>query len=86
MLPLRSLIPIENLPVRRWLSPIEASAYTGISKSWMAKLRMHGTGPAYAKIGKAVRYSTESLDSWMAVNTRISTFTAPRATLPTRGE
>jgi predicted DNA-binding transcriptional regulator AlpA len=73
MQPLHSLATLDGRPARRWLSPAEASTYTGISKSWMAKLRMHGTGPAYAKLGKAVRYSVESLDAWMSEHARRST-------------
>lgn len=79
MQPIRSsFVPVDGMPVRRWLSPAEAANYTGISKSWMAKLRMHGVGPAYAKLGKAVRYSVESLDAWMSEHARRSTLDPAR--------
>jgi predicted DNA-binding transcriptional regulator AlpA len=47
----------------------EAASYTGLSASYLAKLRM-GTGPKvgpeFLRIGlRAIRYRREDLDIWM---------------------
>ena len=47
----------------------EAAGYTGLSVSYLAKLRM-GTGPQvgpkYLRVGlRAIRYRREDLDAWM---------------------
>jgi len=46
----------------------QAAAYVGLSKSYLDKARMTGTGPAYAKLGATVIYSTADLDAWVASN------------------
>ena len=38
---------------REWLSRKEASEYTGVGFSTLAKLRLKGGGPVYTKIGTA---------------------------------
>ena len=54
----------------------EAAAYTGLSESYLAKLRMGVgpvTGPRYVRIGtRAIRYSRHDLDSWMAARTVVT--------------
>ncbi|UYV38072.1 helix-turn-helix domain-containing protein [Rhodobacteraceae bacterium D3-12] len=52
-----------------YLTAREAAAYTSLSESYLAKLRM-GTsrteGPAYILVGlRAVRYKRSALDDWM---------------------
>jgi predicted DNA-binding transcriptional regulator AlpA len=44
----------------------QAAAYIGLSKSYLDKARMTGTGPVYAKLGSTVIYSTDDLDAWVA--------------------
>lgn len=53
-----------------YMTASEASEYTGLSESYLAKLRM-GTGPQvgpnYLRIGtRAIRYRKQDLDAWMA--------------------
>ncbi len=53
------------------LRPSEAAAYTGVSLSHLAKLRMEinrGKGPAYAKVAGCVVYRRTDLDQWLADN------------------
>jgi predicted DNA-binding transcriptional regulator AlpA len=52
----------------------EAAARVGLSKSTLDKLRCFGGGPAYFKLGRAVVYSTEALDDWLAARSRTSTW------------
>ncbi len=54
----------------QYLTAREAAQYTGISESYLAKLRM-GTnpivGPKYIKIGlRSIRYKLADLDDWMS--------------------
>ena len=52
---------------------MEAAAYCGSSASTFEKLRLHGGGAVYSKIGRRVVYRVEDLDSWLAANRRRST-------------
>lgn len=57
-----------------YLTAKEAAAYTGISESYLAKLRMGVgpiTGPTFARIGlRSVRYKRSDLDDWMKARMR----------------
>lgn len=53
------------------LRPCDAAAYTGISLSHLAKLRMdinQGKGPAYSKVAGCIVYRRTDLDKWLADN------------------
>jgi excisionase family DNA binding protein len=54
----------------------EAARRLGLSASTLNKMRVHGGGPRYSKLGSAVRYSTADLDAWVAANSRTSTSAA----------
>jgi excisionase family DNA binding protein len=54
-------------------TPNEVAEYLNCSVSFLAKERMKGTGPAFVRIGRAIRYSRSALDSYKAANTRVST-------------
>ena len=49
-----------NLRVRK------AAEYCGLSKSLFDKMRGRGEGPAFIRIGTAVVYSTDDLDTWLS--------------------
>lgn len=55
----------------RLLSETEASAYIGMSKSYLRKARMEGNrrnrtpAPKFIKIDRTVRYPIEELDAWL---------------------
>jgi predicted DNA-binding transcriptional regulator AlpA len=57
------------------LTPDEAAAFLKLSKSWLAKARLKGNGPAYHKLGGSVRYSVAVLQQWIKANQHISTST-----------
>ncbi len=46
------------------LTPHDAARFLALSKSWLAKLRMTGDGPAYVKLGRQVRYRLSDLQAW----------------------
>lgn len=59
-------------------SPIDtaaASAYTGLSRSTLEKLRVFGGGPPYLKLGRAVRYRPADLEAWLVARLTESTST-----------
>jgi predicted DNA-binding transcriptional regulator AlpA len=49
----------------RKISVQEAAAYLGISKSFLDKTRLNGTGPVYLKIGRRVAYDLGDLEIWV---------------------
>ena len=51
-----------------------AAAYIGLSASTLAKMRLRGDGPAYAKAGPwIVVYDLRDLDEWIRSRRRHST-------------
>ena len=70
------------MPVDRYqhrLRTPEAARYVGLSPSTMEKARLTGTGPQYAKLGKAVVYAIDDLDAWVTAGLRSSTSDARRS-------
>ena len=52
----------------------DAARYVGLSASTLAKMRMRGDGPRYAKAGsRVVVYDRHDLDTWLASQSRRST-------------
>ncbi|MDX2143212.1 MAG: helix-turn-helix domain-containing protein [Rhodospirillaceae bacterium] len=52
----------------------DAAAYIGLSASTLAKMRMRGDGPTYAKAGpRVVIYCRADLDAWLTQRRRRST-------------
>jgi excisionase family DNA binding protein len=51
----------------------EAAAFLKSSPSTLAKLRLAGGGPAFCRIGRAIRYRRADLESWMGQSVRKST-------------
>jgi hypothetical protein len=54
----------------RKVSVQEAAVYLGISKSFLDKTRLNGTGPVYLKIGRRVAYDLGDLEIWATVQKR----------------
>ena len=55
------------------LKVTEAAEHLRLSKSTLDKLRCHGGGPTYFKLGRTVVYSVSDLDVCMASRRRAST-------------
>jgi excisionase family DNA binding protein len=49
-----------------YLTPHEAAEYLHSSESTLAKLRVYGGGPAFCRIGRAIRYRQADLDDFMS--------------------
>lgn len=56
-----------------WMQPEAAAVYVDSSKSTLAKLRLRGGGPAFCRIGRAIRYRRSDLDDWLLSTSRQST-------------
>ena len=50
-----------------------AAAHLQLSRQYLEKLRLTGGGPAYAKLGRVVRYRRADLDNWLAAQVITST-------------
>ena len=50
-----------------------AATYTGFAESTLEKLRVHGGGPLYIRIGRVVVYDPDDLDAWLESHKRRST-------------
>jgi predicted DNA-binding transcriptional regulator AlpA len=47
------------------LNAQKAADWTGLSTSTLAKLRLSGAGPTYAKLGRRVVYRLHDLENWI---------------------
>jgi hypothetical protein len=54
-------------------TPKEASQFLRLSVSFLAKARMHGTGPPFVKAGRSVRYTGTGLRHYAKSRERWST-------------
>lgn len=59
--------------LRETYSVAEAADYLGFSKSWLDRSRLRGGGPAYCKIGRAIRYRCPDLEAYLDAMRRNST-------------
>lgn len=53
----------------QYLTTKEAARVVGLAPNTLAKLRMSGKGPKYAKNGRTVRYTPAWLKDWMEART-----------------
>lgn len=56
-----------------YFKPHEAAEYIRSSVSSLAKLRVYGGGPAFTRIGRAIRYRRADLDTFMEARIVAST-------------
>ena len=63
----------ESKPGDCLFTPKEAADFLRVSLSWLAKARMRGDGPPYAKFGRAIRYPENGLIAYTKSRMRLST-------------
>jgi excisionase family DNA binding protein len=61
-----------NMPTEIFTT-IEAAQYVRLAKPTLERFRLTGTGPAYCKLGGAVRYRRCDLDEWLQTRLICST-------------
>jgi hypothetical protein len=61
-----SAAPAEQPIVPRYLSPKNASRYTGIAVKTLESLRRSGFGPSFSVAGRSILYDRLDLDSYLA--------------------
>ena len=65
---------MSELPVSDWLRVEAAAEFLNVSTSMLAKMRLRGDGPRYAKMGsKLVLYSKSDIEQYLAERLRNST-------------
>lgn len=50
-----------------------AAAHLQLSRQYLEKLRLTGGGPAFAKLGRVVRYRRIDLENWLTAQIKTST-------------
>ena len=55
---------------KKWVKPKEGAKFIDYSEVTMAGWRWKGTGPAYTKKGRAIRYWLPTLDRFLRENLR----------------
>ena len=63
----------KSFPQDQLMTVEQAAQYLGLAVSTLNKWRCHGGGPAFLKMGRAVRYKMESLDNYIDSSERQST-------------
>jgi predicted DNA-binding transcriptional regulator AlpA len=56
------------------LSLDQTACLTGLSRSSLAKKRCDGSGPAFFKIGRTIKYAAADVDAWILSRRRTSTW------------
>ena len=60
--------------MNHYMTTGQAAAYLAVSRSWLEKLRLTGSGPAYSKPSlRRVLYAKSDLDAWVGRFRRLST-------------
>jgi excisionase family DNA binding protein len=57
---------------------------TGLSRSTLAKKRCNGSGPAFHKLGRQIKYDRDDLSAWIASRRRTSTWRPANDNKPVR--
>lgn len=55
------------------LNTLDSATYLDLSPRTLEKWRLNGGGPAYIKLGRAVRYRVSDLEAFLAERRRLST-------------
>lgn len=58
----KNVWPIE---VEKFLSPSELAERLGVPQKTLAEWRSNGTGPAYQRVGRHVRYAPSAVNAWL---------------------
>jgi hypothetical protein len=57
----------------RLMTPADLAEFLQVDTERLSEMRSRGTGPAYVKIGRDVRYAWPAVREWITANTRRAT-------------
>ncbi|MHB1934586.1 MAG: helix-turn-helix domain-containing protein [Leptospirillum sp.] len=63
------VLKTEVVVVGELLNSEQAASFLGVRPQTLACWRLYGRGPAFAKIGRLVRYDRLTLENWVRKNT-----------------
>lgn len=55
------------------MTPAQLADFLQVPQDRLYDMRAKGTGPAFVKVGQAVRYMWPDVREWLQANTRMST-------------
>lgn len=58
----------ENTSQNATIHEPEAARYIGLSVAWLRQSRMRGRGPAFVRIGRAIRYRLADLEAYLSAH------------------
>lgn len=58
-------IPTSTAVLDSLITPATLADRLGLTQRTLSEKRITGTGPAFVRIGKSVRYRPESVDAWL---------------------
>jgi hypothetical protein len=65
--------------MKELLDSRQAAEYLHAARQTLAKWRVYGKGPRWAKWGRSIYYERADLDAWIEAAKRISTSDCPRS-------
>lgn len=71
--PGRIMMQVTRIPMRRLLTEREAATELSLSIRTLQQWRVRGVGPSFLKLGRAVRYDADTLEAWLADQSRTNT-------------
>ncbi|WP_240905898.1 helix-turn-helix transcriptional regulator [Thiorhodococcus mannitoliphagus] len=67
------MMQVTRIPMRRLLTEREAATELSLSIRTLQQWRVRGVGPSFLKLGRAVRYDADTLEAWLADQSRTNT-------------
>ncbi|UZF92685.1 helix-turn-helix transcriptional regulator [Bosea sp. NBC_00550] len=64
---------LPTTPPEQLLTSRETAERLGLAENTVARMRCHGTGPEFLKLGRAVRYRWRDVEQWLAGRMQTST-------------
>ncbi|NII52107.1 MULTISPECIES: helix-turn-helix transcriptional regulator [Frigoribacterium] len=68
-----SRTPTSTAVLDSLITPATLADRLGLTERTLSEKRITGTGPAFVRIGKSVRYRPESIDAWLLAQEYSST-------------
>jgi len=70
--------PVSTALLDSLITPATLAERLGLTERTLSEKRITGTGPAFVRLGKSVRYRPEAVDEWLLSQEFRSTSEEPR--------